>query len=176
MRCEPARPSHQALFEEIYRRELGAVRNFVRRLGTSSLYADDLAHDVILTAYERFDRFDWARPARPWLLGIAVRRHWTFAQRAEIRRVSRQDLSWVEDEATPPDEALARHEERALLRRALDALEFDRRVIFVMHEMEECTAPEIAEVLSIPVNTVYSRLGRARAEVGRLIRALCNTN
>ena len=56
MRCEPARPSHQALFEEIYRRELGAVRNFVRRLGTSSLYADDLAHDVILTAYERFDR------------------------------------------------------------------------------------------------------------------------
>jgi RNA polymerase sigma-70 factor (ECF subfamily) len=37
--------------------------------------------------------------------------------------------------------------------------------VLVLHEIEEMTAPEIAQVLGIPLNTVYSRLRVARAEL-----------
>jgi RNA polymerase sigma-70 factor (ECF subfamily) len=169
----PARLGDRALFEEIYRRELSAVRNFVRRLGAPNLHADDLVHDVILTAYQHFDSYDRARPARPWLLGIALRRYWTFSQRAAVRREIKRDVSWVEDEALLPDESFAHREERALLMRALETLDLDRRAAFVMHHLEGCTAPEIAQALDVPLNTVYSRLRRALEHVEQVIPTLC---
>ena len=45
-----------------------------------------------------------------------------------------------------------------------DAIDVGRRAVLVLHEIEEMTAPEIAESLSLPINTVYSRLRLARQE------------
>jgi len=51
---------------------------------------------------------------------------------------------------------------RQLLDRVLDQLPDDLRVCFVLYELEGMSSPEIAELLSIPVGTVASRLRRAR--------------
>ncbi len=55
---------------------------------------------------------------------------------------------------------------------ALDTLDLDRRVIFVMHEMDGTACPEIAEALGVPLNTVYSRLRLARQKFKAAIRRL----
>jgi RNA polymerase sigma-70 factor (ECF subfamily) len=52
---------------------------------------------------------------------------------------------------------------------ALAVLPLGRRAVFVLHEIEELTAPEVADILSIPLNTVYSRLRVAREEVEQAI-------
>ncbi|MNC92328.1 RNA polymerase sigma factor [compost metagenome] len=49
----------------------------------------------------------------------------------------------------------------------LDAMDLEKRVVFVMFELEELAAPEIARELGIPVGTVYSRLDAARKEFER---------
>jgi len=63
-------------------------------------------------------------------------------------------------------------ERLALARRALDALDADKREVFVLGCVEQRSAPEIAELTGVPLNTVYSRLRAARrafaAEVSRL--------
>ena len=46
----------------------------------------------------------------------------------------------------------------------LEQLEESRREVFVLAELEEYTAPEIAQILGIGLNTVYSRLRTARKE------------
>jgi RNA polymerase sigma-70 factor (ECF subfamily) len=46
----------------------------------------------------------------------------------------------------------------------LEGLEESRREIFVMVELEQLSAPDVATVLEIPLNTVYSRLRRARSD------------
>ena len=60
----------------------------------------------------------------------------------------------------------------ALARRALAALDDEKREVFVLARIEEMSAPEIATVVGIPINTVYSRLRAARlafeAEITRL--------
>jgi len=59
-----------------------------------------------------------------------------------------------------------------LARRALASLDDDKREIFVLARVEQMSAPEMANVLRIPLNTVYSRLRAARlafdAEITRL--------
>ena len=56
--------------------------------------------------------------------------------------------------------------------RALDLLDFDRRVVLVMHDLDEVSMPEIASALDIPLNTAYSRLRLARADVLAAVRRL----
>jgi RNA polymerase sigma-70 factor (ECF subfamily) len=65
----------------------------------------------------------------------------------------------------PQAQALARREALLRLDRALSTIEVGRRAVLVLHEIEEMTAPEIAQSLQIPLNTVYSRLRVARAEL-----------
>ncbi|MEI9952672.1 MAG: sigma-70 region 4 domain-containing protein [Pseudomonadota bacterium] len=63
-------------------------------------------------------------------------------------------------------------ERLALARRALASLDDDQRELFVLARVEQMSAPELASLLGIPLNTVYSRLRAARlafdAEVTRL--------
>ena len=54
--------------------------------------------------------------------------------------------------------------------KALDVLDFDRRVVLVMHDLDEVAMPEIAAILEIPLNTAYSRLRLARADVANAVR------
>ena len=51
------------------------------------------------------------------------------------------------------------------LDRILGTLDEDKRAVFVLAEIEQMSAPEIAEALGVNVNTVYSRLRAARREV-----------
>jgi RNA polymerase sigma-70 factor (ECF subfamily) len=53
---------------------------------------------------------------------------------------------------------------------ALDRLDFDRRVVLVMHDLDEISVPEIAAMLEIPLNTAYSRLRLARVDVVAAVR------
>lgn len=61
---------------------------------------------------------------------------------------------------------------RDLVLRALSDLDFDRRTILVMHDLEGFQAPEIADVIGAPLNTVYSRLRVARAEFRAAVERL----
>jgi RNA polymerase sigma-70 factor (ECF subfamily) len=51
----------------------------------------------------------------------------------------------------------------------LDSLDDDKRAVFVMVELEQMTAREIAQALAINVNTVYSRLRAARVAFEHVI-------
>ncbi len=55
------------------------------------------------------------------------------------------------------------------LTRILDQMDDAKREVLVLSEWEEMSSPEIAEVLGIPLNTVYSRLRLARAEFEKLL-------
>jgi RNA polymerase sigma-70 factor, ECF subfamily len=61
---------------------------------------------------------------------------------------------------------------RRVVIEALSALDDDRRAVFVMHELDELPAPEIADALGIPVNTVYSRLRVARERFAQALERL----
>jgi RNA polymerase sigma-70 factor (ECF subfamily) len=74
--------------------------------------------------------------------------------------------------SVPADEAIAALEERQLLLSALDAIDFEHRVVLVMHDIDEVPTTAIARVLEIPLNTVYSRLRVGRKQLANAVTKL----
>lgn len=159
-------------FRAIYDAELPWVWNTLRRVGVPDRHLEDVAHDVFVVVYRRLDDYDRARPLRPWLFGIAHRVASDFRRRAAHAR----EIPDEEPAAThggPDAEAqLADDDARAVVARALDTLDEDKRAVFVMHELDDRPVTEIADALAIPLNTAYSRLRLARRDFTAAVRRL----
>jgi RNA polymerase sigma-70 factor (ECF subfamily) len=162
-------------FPTIYSAEFAYVWKTLRRLGAPAKDLEDLTHDLFVVVHRRLSEYDPARPLRPWLFGIAVR---VLSDYRQLFRNSRELLAPTGataeaiDPAPRQDESLAGSQTHTLLMRALDLIDFDRRVVLVMHDLDEVSMPVIASTLGIPLNTAYSRLRLARADVLAVVRRL----
>lgn len=160
-------------FRALYEGEFDYVWNSLRRLGAPPKDLEDLVHDTFVTAHRRLDTYERSRPLRPWLFGIAYRTLSDFRKKAhhtkEVMDDSSVDAVQVDG---APDDALEAKEKRALVMEAMESVELDRRAVMVMHDLEGHSVPYIAEVLSIPLNTAYSRLRLARAEFAKAVARL----
>lgn len=156
-------------FATLYRSELPYVWKTLRRLGAPTADLEDLVHDVFVVVHRHLADYDPTRPLRPWLFGIALR------VVSDFRRLGRnlREIPGPAPEpvaADPsPEQRLQGKEARDLLMKALEELDLDRRAVFVLHELDEQGMPEIATTLSIPLNTAYSRLRLARADVAAFV-------
>ncbi|MBI4822284.1 MAG: sigma-70 family RNA polymerase sigma factor [Deltaproteobacteria bacterium] len=155
---------------EIYEAELPYVWNTLRRLGVPERHVEDVAHEVFMVVHRIRDSYDPTRPIRPWLFGISFRTASDFKKRAHFTREI-YDPTAERIDSRPNAEALLHVvERRKWVHAALIELDDDLRVVFVLIDIDECSAPEAAATLGIPVNTVYSRLRRARARFEEAVR------
>jgi RNA polymerase sigma-70 factor, ECF subfamily len=148
----------------LYDAHVAFVWRNLRRLGVAPSSLDDATQDVFLVVHRRIAGAPVADP-RSWLFGIL--RRVAADHRRRVRRKPADSIDAVPEPraSTPgPDHAAARAEAARLVHDILDRLGDDKREVFVLAELEQMTAPEIAEAIGIPVNTVYSRLRAARAE------------
>ncbi len=133
---------------------------------------DDATQEVFLIAFQRHREFEGRSSYRTWLYGIAfhVAKR---AARAKARSAEEPfDESWIDTTGLSPQEALARAQAVQRLYAVLQELEHDRRAVFVMTELEQMSAPEIAELMGTPLNTVYSRLRAARKDFDAALKRL----
>lgn len=153
------------LFEQHHRQ----VHAFLwRMLGTrtSRAVVEELTQDTFLRAFGALKDFDPDGTARvsTWLLTIATRMALN-----ELRRLQRKPEATVNVElieipgGDAPDEASKKRALGAMVARAVADLPPDQRAVIVLREWHERSLEEIAHALEIPVGTVQSRLGRARA-------------
>lgn len=162
-------------FAEIYESCFSFVWRATVQLGTPRASVDDLVQEIFMIAFRRQDEFEGRSSLKTWLYGIVfnvVRAH-----RRELRNKHPQaleaeappDPELVADVGPGPDERAARREAGLFLERFLDDLDDDRRDVFVLAELEQLSAPQIAAVVDAPLNTVYSRLRLARAEFSKAV-------
>jgi len=172
MRSLTQKDAMVARFEAIFEAELTYVWTSLRRLGVHTRDLEDVAHEVFLKAYESLPKYDPTRPIRPWLFAFAFR----FA--SDYRRLARHRTELYGDDEPgrtgEPDaeQALLQRQREELVARALDAVEIDRRAVFILHELDELPMPAVIETLGIPLNTGYSRLRTAREEFTTALRRL----
>lgn len=159
-------------FRAVFRAELGWVCNTLRRLGVREADVEDAAHDVFVTFHRRLADYDPARSVRAWLGGIAYRVASDHRRRAHVRRELAEGDIEVVDPRRGADDALADKQTRALVLAALQEVQEERRPVLVLHDIDGIAMPAIAESLSIPLNTAYSRLRLARADFRRAVERL----
>ena len=165
-------PACRPPFEQVYEEHFTYIWHLLRRLGVWERDLEDSAHDVFVVVYRHLDKYDPERPLRPWLAGIAYRVASDFRRRALHRRQSLDDTVEATDERPLADAVVAEHEARALVYRALEQVDLDQRAVFVLHDLEGLTMPEIAAALEVGLNTCYSRLRLAREAFEKTVRRI----
>ncbi|HVH41414.1 MAG TPA: sigma-70 family RNA polymerase sigma factor [Labilithrix sp.] len=154
-------------FRTIFLGEFDFACRSLRRLGVREADVHDVAQDLFIGVHRTIDTYDPTRSPRAWLMGFAVR------YAANYRRLGWHRGDELRDDAPLPSPRMTdRLAARQLVERGLDALDFDKQVALVMHDLEGISAPEIAAELGIPLNTVYSRVRLARASFKSAIAAL----
>jgi RNA polymerase sigma-70 factor (ECF subfamily) len=160
--------------DPLYRRHKGPVYRFALLWSGATAVAADVTQDVFLHLLTRADDFDPSRgPLQPWLLGIArnfVRRRTGALAREESLDPEALELPpEVHADLMAPDAALAARRDTLRLRAAITALPPHYRDVLVLVELTDRSYAEVAAICGCELNTVRSRLSRAR---GLLARAL----
>jgi RNA polymerase sigma-70 factor, ECF subfamily len=158
--------------EALYEAEVDYVWASLQHMGTPAADLEDLTHDVFVKAFHGFDRYDRARPLKPWLFAIALRVALNYRRQArhhrEVPGLPTEDAA---DAAPGAERLVGAAEQRDLVLEALEDLSWERRALVVMYYFQEHSVAEIAEVFPAPHNTIYSRLRLAlqdlRAAVAR---------
>src|SRR5215831_772184 len=147
----------RAAFEELFERFHGPLYGFFRRRVQSSERAEDLAQETFLALIRATVRYEPRALVRTYLYGIALKLS------AEERRRQAKDPPAPEESSEQADPASNDASETVLwVRQALEKLDSTEREILMLREYEQLSYGEIAQLLRIPINTVRSRLFRAR--------------
>ena len=163
-------------FDEVYDRNFRFVWRVLRASGLPNAMVEDAAQDVFVVVHRRLAEFEGRSDIRTWLFRIArwvvtSERRKLRAKRAhETEGADDASLAEVRDKGPGPFEALARSEAVRTLERVLGRMDPEKRMAFLLMDIEEMKAAEVAELLEINVNTVYSRLRLAREQFKLLLR------
>lgn len=138
----------------------------LQRMGAREADLEDRFQEVFLVVHRQAAGFEGRSRVTTWLYGICLkvmashRRHpWVRRERATDElpeaRASHGDQ---------PDARLERRQAQARLREVLDAMDIERRALFVMAVIEEIPADELAAITGVALGTVYSRVHAAKKD------------
>ena len=156
-------------FDEIYQQYFDFVWRSLHALGFGGPALQDALQDVFLTVHRRLESFQARSSMQTWLYGIVrlvARNHW----RRRQRKGRDEPLPASLPASDPgPDRKLEEREAMCFVQDFLGQLDEHRRQVFLLCEMEQLPAPQVAEMLGVKLNTVYSRLRLARRDFRRAV-------
>jgi RNA polymerase sigma-70 factor (ECF subfamily) len=159
-------------FDDVYRSYAPFVWRNARRLGVSFGAVEDVMQEVFLVVHRRLPEFEERTSVRAWLSAILIRvvRAHRRKNRAADTAPPLPDADVLADRRSPgPEEVAGRDEAVRELYAILARMNEERREVLVLSELEELSAPEIAQALQVNVNTVSWRLRKARQEFERMV-------
>ncbi len=163
----PRKPS----FHELAATKMDFVFRILRSAGLDEASAEDATQQVFCVALRRFSDIELGKETS-FLYATAM----NVAADWRRRNLRRSEVPFEEDDERPDpaslDDLVEQRRARALLDNLLSNLPSKLRDVFVLSEIEEFTAPEIAACLDVPVGTVASRLARARKLIDHALSRL----
>jgi len=163
-----------AEFEELAMPMVNSVYNMARWLTRNDHDAEDLMQETYLKAFRSFASFQVGTNFRAWIFKILRN---TFLKSCPLRKRRLTVGLDSEEQALPafatcttPESLFIESSSIAALRTAIEELPAVCRQVILMCDVEQASYKEIAEVLSIPIGTVMSRLARARRALREALR------
>jgi len=167
--CVSADAPQRGSFEELAMPLFSQLYNFAHWLAQNRDEAEDLVQETYVKALRGFATFQQGTNFRAWMYRIL--RNTFLNTRTGLKATMTVPLADEEDgpvvnattDTQTPEAILIDRDHQDVLRTALEELPLHHREIVLLCEVEEMSYQEIADLLSVPIGTVMSRLSRARA-------------
>lgn len=171
---EQYRKGDEWAFREIVNRYKNSLYAFLRRFVNQQEIVEDVFQETFLQLYTSQDSFDTSRPLRPWLFTIAANK-----AKDALRKMQRQStlsmgtladagdvsidevVNILSSYDTTPDEEASKDETARRVRQVIAEMPENLRGILILAYFEQFSYKHMAEILSIPIGTVKSRLHTA---------------
>ena len=147
--------------EVLSRRYTATLLGFVRRMIFDEHRSEEIVQEVLITVWEKRDRFQIGRGFRPWLYGIAMNRC-----RQALRDDRQRNWESLQEEATAsslesPTQMLVAQETKVLVETAIDRLPAQQRAVVLLRVWEDLAYSEIALTLGCTEGTARSHMHHA---------------
>lgn len=155
-------------FECIYKAYSGFVHNVAFRVVNNMDDAQEVTQEVFLTVYRNLDSFKFKSSLKTWIYRIAVNLAINYAKKRtkEQERIVEYDGNNEFNKTIDSSgENIEKEQQEKTISTLLEALNPDQRACVVLRNLEGLSYQEIAESLNININTVRSRLKRAREKL-----------
>ncbi|HEY5954942.1 MAG TPA: sigma-70 family RNA polymerase sigma factor [Polyangiaceae bacterium] len=150
--------------ETIYQQHADFVWRSLLRMGVDADDVADAVQDVFLIVHQQYERFEGRSALSTWLFTICrtVAHRRRTKSKHERNQRSDDDIESLVDLRADVGRAVQNNQELALLASILEGIESGQRNVFILFELERMTGEAVAQILGIPLGTVYSRLAQAR--------------
>jgi len=149
-------------FEVVYERHATAAFSLAYRIVGTRNGAEDVSQEAFLSIWRSGARYDRSRGSvRTWVLGIVHHRAIDHLRRATVhdkRRASDEGMEERFEASDRTDVEVARREEAATVRDAMDELPSEQRQVIELAYFGGFTHSEIAEMLEAPIGTIKGRM------------------
>jgi RNA polymerase sigma factor (sigma-70 family) len=179
MRMSGAGSGDAAEFERLLRPHVPALYRSAYRWTGAVDRAEDLVQQLLVRLFPRLAELRALEQVRPWALRVMYRifvdeLRRTRASPVQFGADATDDGAGVEDEAwldpgPEPADLVEQQLTQERLLRAWEQLGEEHRAVLSMHDIEDYTLPELAQIMDVPLGTLKSRLHRARARLRALL-------
>lgn len=169
-----AAPSRPRSVEDVFREYGDFVWASLQRMGVRDADLQDQLQEVFVVVHRRLVDFEGRSALTTWLFGICLRVAAAYRRKLARRKEQGYEvLPEIIDDADEhdPEQHTALKQARIRLAKILDEMDVEKRAVLVMFEVESLSCDQIAQMLGVPVGTVYSRLHAARAQFEKLRKA-----
>jgi len=175
------RQGDRTAFRELVENYQGLVYNLGLRILWNNEDAEDVLQETFLKVFDNLDTFRGDSDIGTWIYRIATNaalmklrsRRRERGQIADIESIEDQEIqpSLLNPNAPDPFDELLQQESQEILEKAINALPDIYRVVFVLKDIQHLSTDEIAKILDLSHEAIYSRLKRARMQLREAVLA-----
>ena len=155
----------------LFMRHHARVYRFAARQTGSDMMADDIANEVFLELWRQAPAFEGRSEVSTWLLGIARFKALSALRKRKEEAIDEDKAAAIPDTGDTPEVAVMKDDKATALKRMVNALPEEHRTVIDLAYYHAKSVAEIAEILSIPVATVKTRMFYARKKLGEALKA-----
>ena len=155
----------------LYSRHHVRVYRFALRFLNDEAAAEDTVSEVFIDVWRQAERFEGRSQVTTWLLAIARNKALSLLRRRSSEELDDEVAEFIEDPSDNPEAAMLKSQRASVLQDCLTQLSPAHREIVDLVYYHEKSVEEVAEIISVPANTVKTRMFYARKRIGELMAA-----
>jgi RNA polymerase sigma-70 factor (ECF subfamily) len=155
----------------LYSRHHVRIYRFALRFLNDEAAAEDTVSEVFIDVWRQAERFEGRSQVTTWLLAIARNKALSLLRRRSSEELDDEVAEFIEDPSDNPEVAMLKSQRASVLQDCLTQLSPAHREIVDLVYYHEKSVEEVAEIISVPANTVKTRMFYARKRIGELMAA-----